>query len=212
MSQTAPQLELHRETHTYTLGDHVLPSVTQIIKAAGLVDTTWFTETGRQTGDDVAYLTELYDREQHDKVAMILDERPELGGYLDAWSLFLGQSGFDIEQIEGRVYCTNVAGTFDRYGYLGGYPTVVDIKRYAHTPWHGVQLAGYAFAHAPFGDVEPYRRAGVHLKADGTYKLHRFEDPADYEIWHAIVRQYHGQDMPGDARAIRTWKSNHGVK
>jgi hypothetical protein len=179
MSQTAPQLELHRETHTYTLGDHVLPSVTQIIKAAGLVDTTWFTETGRQTGDDVAYLTELYDREQHDKVAMILDERPELGGYLDAWSLFLGQSGFDIEQIEGRVYCTNVAGTFDRYGYLGGYPTVVDIKRY--------------------------------LKADGTYKLHRFEDPADYEIWHAIVRQYHGQDMPGDARAIRTWKANHGV-
>lgn len=211
MTQTATKLEFDRETHTYTLGDRVLPSVTQIIQAAGLVDSTWFTEVGRRTGEDVAYLTELEDRGEAGKVAAIIGERMDLGFYLNAWIKFKEESSFAIRTIEEQVcdYTTPTpyAGTLDRWGTLGGRSTILDIKRYAHAPWHGVQLAGYA-------STFPHKlvRAGVHLKPDGNYKLHRFEDDADYDAWHAIVRQWHGRDMPGDARAIRTWKSNHGVR
>lgn len=208
---TEPQPQFDRETHTYTLGNRVLPSVTEIIKAAGLVDLTWFTEAGRQTGEDVAYLTELYDHARHDKIVKILDERPELEGYFDAWTAFRVDSGFVVQAdgIERPVWdaAAGYAGCLDRVGRLNWRPAIVDGKRYAHVPWHGVQLAAYA---STFDT--PHLRVGVHLKADGKYKLHRFDDDADYDVWKAIVRQFHGRDMPGDARAIRIWKTNHGVQ
>lgn len=187
-----PTLTFRREDHTYWLGKRELPSVTRIIRAAGLVDSTWFTEEGRQTGEDIAELTMRYDLGDENAVHGILVGLPELQGYLDAWRNFLLDSEFVIETIE-QPMCDPIrcyAGTPDREGLWQGQPTTLDMKRYPRVPWHGVQLAAYA---------PKSRRLHVQLKPNGTYNRYEFTDPGDYAMWSLALAGFH-------------WKANHGVK
>src|ERR1043165_3114073 len=100
MSATAPTLTLDKELHVYTLADRVLPSVTEILKGAGLVDDRWWTEAGRWRGSAV-HAACWYD-DEGDLDETTLD--PKLQNYLQAYRKFKTELGFIPTDIETPIY------------------------------------------------------------------------------------------------------------
>lgn len=98
-----------KEGHIYTLPDGSrLPSITQILKEEGFIDTTWFDEWSRDKGSMV-HLACHYD------VTGELDEDSlddEIRPYLKAFRKFMVESGFKVDKSE--VPTANLT-----YGYAG---------------------------------------------------------------------------------------------
>lgn len=125
------------ETHTYTLDGKILPSITQAISAAGLVDANWYTALGRFRGSAVHSATQLHDEDDLDESS--LDEvygfEPgELEAYLEQWRKFREDYEFEPTLIEKPLFhhVHLYAGKPDRAGFVkfNGRRTkcVVEIK------------------------------------------------------------------------------------
>ena len=169
------------ESHTYTAGGQVFPSVTGILRDTGLIDTQWFDELSRDRGSFVHLATQFYDEGTLD--AETLDERikPYLRGYIQ----FRADSGFEplpiLDQVsdeevlaEGRRFQNQYryAGTIDRIGILkSGRKAVLDIKSGALHATTRLQLAAYQGLLDKPGD---YTRIVVRLSNDGKYKVTEF--------------------------------------
>lgn len=102
------------EGHFYEHEGRRLPSVTGILKAEGYIDTTYYTEYGRERGSFV-HLACHYD-DIGDLDEDTLD--PEIKPYLDAYRRFKAESGFIVEQSEPPMMSTKYlfAGTPDKIG------------------------------------------------------------------------------------------------
>src|SRR5678815_6136686 len=100
MSAVAPVLTLDKELHVYRYGDRLVPSVTEILKGAGLVDDRWFTEQGRWRGSAIHNAC-WYD-DQNDLNEASTNE--ECMGHVAAWRKFRREVGFTAAQIEEPVY------------------------------------------------------------------------------------------------------------
>ena len=101
------------ETHTYRKGETVLPSVTQILKDVGLIDTTFFAPEHAERGTRIHEATVFWD-----ETGMDDDTLPEeWAGYLSAWKKFREETGFIPSHIE-QAFCSDqgYAGTVDRIG------------------------------------------------------------------------------------------------
>ena len=119
---------------------------------------------------------------------------PSLIGYLAAWRRFRADTGFVPATIEERVYhpIYRFGGTLDRRGSLSGHPAILDLKTpVAKSPATGIQLAAYALCFP-----EPHRRYAVHLRANGTYSLHEFQDLLDGRLFLAAL-------------SVATWRLKH---
>ena len=192
-----PDLTHTDEPHEYRLDGVVIPSVTQVLSEVGLVDVSgpWFTDEVRARGTNVHLITELHDRGELCEEQVPL----ELMGYLNAWKRFKADAGFVCELVEHHVYHAvyHYAGTLDRVGTCddgNGPQMLLDIKCGAHMPAHRLQTAAYAEC------IEwrtPPERCGVHLAADGTYTVHRHDNPNDRRVWLAAL-------------AVANWKFNKG--
>ncbi len=185
-----PSLSLDLVTHVYTLGERVLPSVTEILKGAGIVDDRWWTEAGRWRGSAV-HLACWYD-DQNDLNESTLD--PQLRGYLDAYRKFKVQAGFVPTDIETPLYndLLGYAGTPDRIGELeGGRLCLPDLKSGASSKVTRYQTVAYA---ACLPSPRKYVRMEVRLKPNGNYSLQVYE-PKDYDRdfrrWQAIIEVFH---------------------
>jgi len=142
-------MEFDAETHTYYVDGDAKPSVTQILKLAGLVDDQWFTEFGRWRGSAVHKATHYFDEGDIDR--RTLD--PIVKPFVNDWIDFRKATGFTPTMIEKQFYdeAYGFCGTPDRRGYfLGGKPEeskeLIDIKTYpgGKAPWWTrYQLAGY---------------------------------------------------------------------
>lgn len=186
-----PQITLDERTHVYTAADgRVIPSVTQILTDAGLIDTQWFTEQATIRGTYIHEATALDDADNLD--CDTLDE--SLAGYVAGWRAFLSETGAEILSIEERL-CSpafTYAGTLDRRIMFQGCEWVVDLKSGGPLRWHTLQTAAYASLaarpqHMPAG----LKRATVHLKANGRYSFTPHADPKDFGIFGATVALYH---------------------
>ena len=188
------------ETHTYTMGGTKVPSVTQVLMDQGLVDTTWFTEAGRERGSAVHLAARYMD--EHTLDIETVDE--DLHGYLKAYKSFKTDTGFDMG--EGSIEIPmwdkvhRFAGTPDRIGKLFGVDCIVDFKTGATlAPYTGLQLAGYELLtrhnHSP---IQHIRRYALRLGREGKYKLTRYEDPTDMKVFVDMVGIYH-------------WKKNNNI-
>lgn len=155
-----------------------LISVTQALTVAGQIDATWFTAESAWRGQEVHRLTEVFDRGE----PLVIPAG--LGGYVDAYAAFL--------QVVRPVYrASEVAVTSDRLKVGGridrvcrdllGRPGLLDFKTSPPYPWHGQQLALYNRL-KPTG-----ARWGCYLRADGTYRLKRYDDPHDDRLAMAAV-------------------------
>ena len=185
-------LEFNKERHEYKLDGVILPSVTQVIKSAGLVDDTFYDDYSCQRGSAVHLATALYDEGTLDE-STVADE---IKGYLVGWVKFLKESKFKPEAIEKRLshQIYSYAGTIDRIGLLNGRQVICDIKTGALMPTVGVQLAAYK--NLTEADNNTY---AIKLNTDGTYALKKYSAQADWMVFMACLNLYN-------------WKKNKGVK
>ena len=180
------------DNHRYTIDGVRVPSVTQVIKAAGYMgNTAHYTDEARDRGTYVHKVTEL-----HDLGTLVVAKVEEWAlPYLFAWRKFRADAGFVPEEIELIVGHPTLlyAGTLDRLGDYGGCNMLVDIKTGSPEPWHAIQARAYA---EPISGLCP--RMGVYLSADGKYKI------VNHEGWH---------DWDAFRAALDTWKwkERHGL-
>lgn len=169
-----PHLVFDEETHTYTLGEEKLPSVTHIIRFLDVdVDKSrpWVRDDAARRGTIVHQACALIDYGEAD----VLDLVPyELHGYITAYLNFLRDNKCEWKYIELPHWCeykgTRYAGTLDRYGKVNGANAILDIKTgtSGSKVRHAAQLTGYR----NFPGIDPDSFLYIlNLKKDGTYKL-----------------------------------------
>lgn len=187
-------------THRYTLDGVVVPSVTGILKASGLIDFNRFTETARIRGTVVHQAVELDNEGDLDDEAFALDF-PDYVGYLEAWRSFCRQREFRPILIEHRIASRRyqVAGTLDALGELDGVGVLIDyatgdpkdVCKWLQTAAYEVlarewasedpQLAAFFAAHVFI------KRYAVALRKDGTFQLEPYLSPSDAREFLALV-------------------------
>ena len=191
-------VEFDEETHTYTQGGVKLPSVTTIIREAGLMPGFYGSgnEAAMLRGTLVHRACEFHDEGDLDESTV----DPALAGYLEAWKKFRDETAFDPAEIEWRhAHPVNkYAGTVDRIGSFGGRPAIIDIKTGEFDPWIGIQLAAYeGLVYSAVDPGPPHRRLAVRLTPEGKYSLRRFEDGSDWPIFLSAL-------------ALYNWRKSHG--
>ena len=151
--------------HEYRDGETIVPSVTQVLKSAGLIDDRWFTAEAREKGSAVHKLAQRYaNGERRDDLGRELASL-EYVNALAAWFKDRRPYAIATEQmIEGNLDGHRYAGTFDLIAEVGKMVWLIDYKTGAGMKWHPAQIAAYALA------VNPDRCMMLHLRADGTYK------------------------------------------
>lgn len=176
------------EPHTYRKGEIILPSVTQILKDVGLIDTTFFTPEHAERGTLVHKATEFWD-----ETGMDDDTFPEeFSGYLNAWKRFLEETGFEASHIELSCYSKlGYAGTVDRIGKTHKVnPLLLDIKTGSPQPWHPLQLAAYSLMIKQELNIPIWDMWGVHLRKDGKYSVQSYKQIEHSADWLAVLRVY----------------------
>lgn len=180
--------ELHFDptNHTYWLGPKKLPGVTSVLKVLGGYEgiPTNILRKASERGTAVHRVTELDDAGTLDYAT--LDE--SLMGYLMAWHRFKDEKKpeiFDAE-VPGHHPKLLYAGTRDRRLRIGKKVGVLDIKSsYMLMPTTGPQTAAYKEIFNATADKADLLacRWGLKLKPDGTYELHEYRDPGDWNTF-----------------------------
>ncbi len=168
-------LKFCAETHTYTLAGKVLPSVTQILKSGGLIDTTFFTEYARNKGAMLHKCLELFDLGTLDESSV----DPEIKPYFEEYKKFKDQSGVTVQAIEKAVACKKYgyAGMMDRvYQFPSGALAIVDIKTNSAPAWCSIQVAAYQHA----ANLKYALRYSLAITKTG-YKLKEYKDASDFQ-------------------------------
>lgn len=184
-----PVLALDEESHVYTLGSRKLPSVTEIIVGAGLVDTQWFTEAGRWRGSAVHAACWYEDENDLDEAGL----DPRLAGYLAAYRKFKAETGFAVEVNEEIVHhdLLGYAGRYDKRGSYAKGPALIDLKSGASSKITRYQTAAYVGC---LPSPRKYTRMEVRLKENGKYSLQVYEPKdfdRDFAVWQSIATVFH---------------------
>ena len=170
------------ESHVYRFNGRKVPSVTEILRAEGFIDTAWFTDYGRQRGKLAHLAIHLLDEGELDEESL----DPVLSPYVEAWKRFKADTG--VRVIESEAPCADplgrYAGTPDKIVVMDGKQVCLDIKTGTVQPWTRLQLCAYCEAKGI------YRRSAVGLHDDGTYKLHPYTDRQDFAVWNAVLAVY----------------------
>jgi CRISPR/Cas system-associated exonuclease Cas4 (RecB family) len=174
------------ESHQYLLDGVELPSVTNILKEVGLIDTRFMTEGSADIGKRRHKLVQLMDEGSLDWGSVLPEDLP----YAQAWALFREEHEFEVDSAEVIAYqeIYRFAGTIDRIGKYKGEPAIIDIKTGQRQKWHVLQLLFYAMLVSYDGDKQP-RLFDVYLKDNSTYKV--VEVPyTDLGVAQAVLRVY----------------------
>jgi hypothetical protein len=185
-------------THTYRYRGSIVPSVTQIIKGAGLSDYSridaGIMADAQERGRIVHYICELDDMG-------LLDEGtvdPSLDGYLAAWRLARSCLELKVLEVERIVYNAKVgyAGRADVVGEFDVGRFILDRKTGGMEAWHGVQLAAYAAGlNPPYDDLTLFSAC---LSSDGSYHIERHAFATNYQTFLAAFQVY-------------KWKQKHNL-
>ena len=177
----AEALQFDAETHRYTLGGRVLPSVTQIL---GLLERfegvpPAVLEAAREFGSHVHMACDLDNRGVLDEAAL----DPALRPYLEGWRKFRRESGAEIIDSEFRVChrALGYAGTADVLAKWKGRPALIDIKSGQVPRTVGPQVAAYAEALAS-PQIRRIARYCVQLLPN-DYRVQALTDPSDWSIF-----------------------------
>lgn len=186
-------LTFEDQGHVYRWDGERVPSVTQALSL--LVDYSMvpagLLERARQEGVAVHKTVELYETGDLDVVPEWLTPR------LNAYIKFKSESGFKVIHCEHRFYSAKYrfAGTPDLIGGFGLQKAVIDIKRSLLAgPVIGLQLAAYREAAAVLDGA----RLALVLRADGSYRLTKYEDRSDFNAFLAALSCY-------------KWRQNNGL-
>ncbi len=186
-----------RDTSTYVVAGVRWPSVTEVLKLAGLTDFSMVNpevlENARLRGTAVHEWLEMVDLG-----FMEADAEPdeEIDGYISAYLRFKDETGFTPTAVEQKVrndeysYC----GTLDRRGTMNGAEWLIDIKAVASvSAATALQTQGYAMCLST-----PHKRAALQLFPTGKYKLYPYEERNDLHDWLSAVRVAHFKIRHGE--------------
>lgn len=208
--QEAPMLGLafDRDTHTYTLDGDRVPSVTTVLRAAGLLDFSHIPPTileeARVRGDRVHSAVQYFN-ENDLNVAEFEATFPLYAPYLHAWIRFREERSFHPMFNEYRVASRRhrVAGTLDCLGVLDEGAVLVDFKTGAPADVAAdLQTAAYYGLALETAQDDPLlgkffetypsvRRFAVQLRKDGSFLLEPYTAPTDYREFCTLVSAYH---------------------
>ena len=207
-------LEYAEDEHAYYKNGVAIPSVTQILKHAGLVSPYMMDAEAAWRGQQVHEITAKDDIERVDMRTITERFRP----YLRAWRAFRRDTGFSVTEVEARVDSPDgggYAGRCDRIGYLPQRPNghiMLDIKTGVPPSYAHLQTAAYAHAHNP---QLPWLRMVVALSNLGTYnvKTYPFKDYfTDRDRWLILVGEYHKAKMENkNERSDTDSSEEHGA-
>lgn len=192
-------LVFEEHTHTYTLDGEVVPSVTGILKATGIIDFTGIPagvlESARTRGTTVHAAVHYFNEGDLDVDGFYRDF-PEYAPYLRAWVSFCEQRRFRAVLNEHRVASRKhrVAGTLDCLGWLDDRAVLLDFatgrpqdvsKDLQTAAYHALATewaeegdeALQSFLFSARGVVHRY---AVSLRRDGTFSLEQYASPRDY--------------------------------
>lgn len=163
--------------HAYYDGARRVPSVTEILHRAGMVDDAWFTPEATELGTRVHQALALSDRGLLDPASV--DSR--LLPYLEAWRTFRRVDPQTFAEIEQPRLSANklFAGTPDR---VTDSWDILDIKTGSPARWHIVQLGGYACL---LGRV--MRLRCVYLSESGTYRVEMHHPSSAMDLFHCAL-------------------------
>jgi len=187
-------LRFDEAQHVYDIDGLELLGVTHTLDAAGLIDSTWFTDESRIRGTYVHAAIVLH--HEGDLDVDTLD--PVLTPYVHAYFAFLRDTGFQIDAYEDRVFSEPLrcAGTLD---LRGPFPrdrrfvtNVIDIKTGVVPDHVGYQTAGYAML-LPSTLPPVHNRWVLNLRADGTYRLHPLTRVTDEAVFRAALTLAHAK-------------------
>jgi len=197
--------------HRYTLDDVVVPSVTQILKASGLIDFSGIPESileaARVRGTTVHQAIHFLNEGDLDFDQFRADF-PAYVGYVEAWLSFVSQRNFLPVLNEHRIASRRhqIAGTFDTIGLLDGHCALVDYATgRPEDVSKDLQTAGYlglALEWAEEPDADPrlrqvlqqcpvIKRYAVALRKDGTFQFCPYSDPTDFRKFLTLVEAQH---------------------
>jgi hypothetical protein len=179
-------LQFDAERHEYRLGTRVLPGVTSVVQQLDELDgiPRDILEAAARFGRHVHKAVELWSRG-------VLDEAkldPALVPYLNGWKEFCRHTGAVVIASEQRVWHQKLryAGTLDSIVRIGRRRHLVDVKSSDKVPRSvGPQTAGYARAYiqdAGQSALDKVRMC-VHLRPDGEYRLHKYQDASDWNVF-----------------------------
>ena len=137
----SPAFTFDPDTHTYRLGDQVLPSVSEIIKP--LQDYAMISkkvmEHARQKGEALHLAVQLHNEDDLDISSLDTTIVPRF----EAWLKFLKDTGFKVMGFEERLYSKlyRYAGTPDLWGEMNGEIVLPDTKPPTMWTWYPVQLS-----------------------------------------------------------------------
>ena len=180
--EQAPTLAFDAATHTYRINGQSVPSVTQILAEAGLIDGQWYTDESQLRGRTVHIITALHDRDELDE-SKVADEYK---GYLTAWRKLQADTQCEVFSVERRIcnFVYRYAGTMDRLVRWNGVLYLVDLKTGATQWWHKIQTAAYWMCH----DIPAACRCAIYLSPDGSYKIKIHEAHAyDTDVFRAAL-------------------------
>lgn len=194
MPEMPTEITFDPEKHEYRRGNVLVPSVTQILEAAGLypdfslIDAATL-EWKRNLGTQVHAATALDDQSN------LGDYDPQIDGYIDAWRLFKRQTGFRPVHIEHLIYhkAHGYAGTLDRIGVMAGKSILIDIKtgNTIDLMAVGPQTAAYAEAWG----LHARGRYAVKLASDGTYKLIQCGNKMDFPVFLSCLNLWRWKEI-----------------
>lgn len=185
-------LEFDEEKHEYTVAGRKFAALTRVLQATGFFDYSNLPFYYAARGNSVHIGCNLYDQGILDADSLSPDVEP----YVVAYAKFLNESGYTVQETEGRRYHSllRVAGTFDRKGHFPRTPqrkAYLDLKTGAPVSWHGIQLAGYVLLDTGWLRLPPLvDRYGLYLRNDESYRLVEYKDAEDAEIFVAAAKVY----------------------
>lgn len=188
------ELIFDEKKHEYQFNGKVIPSITQTLTEAGIIDTTWMTDGGRERGKAVHAALHYLDEGDLDEATV----DPQLWGYIQGWIAFVKDTGFKSEGIEEIIYnpIYSYAGRYDRIGVLekSRRSCIIEIKTGKPHPATALQLAGQLAC--LFNKNR--ERIAVQLCEDGKYKVHKYDYDKDVDIFYGAVMLVH-------------WKRTYGL-
>lgn len=169
-------LTFDRDAHIFRIDHRPVPSFTQCMVMAGLVNYDFVSDYYRERGSAVHLATAYFDEGTLEPDYLESAQT----GYLDAWDLCIREHGCIWTDIEGPVYSIplQIAGIPDRVGYWDEDTAVVEIKTGELYPATGIQLAFQQELIEP----RPKRRIAVRLYENGKYDWQEFKDRDDRKV------------------------------
>ena len=157
-------LHFDSDSHIYTIHGQPVPSVTQCLKEAGLIDESWYSPAAAERGTFVHQACALYDKDELDMKTL----DPLLSPYVEAWAKFRKQMPVPLVIIEQPYFSLEhgFAGTPDRaWVDIGKRFVVADIKSGPLPKWLPLQLAGCSIL------INAFSGMGVELRSNGNFSV-----------------------------------------